>query len=446
MSHRFHSHSAWVVLIAAVTACSSSAAPSDAVPDAGGVDSGRSDANGGLRAIPDEVLARRAIAYSGYRTGQSPQTSTYPSQDQIKEDLELLVRGGFTFLRLFDASPHAERVLQVIRDNALDIKVMLGVWIAGRKMYYDARNREQIDKAVTLAATYPDIVAAISVGNETLDDWSSVRVPPAELASYIREVRERVVQPVTTDDMYLPFTLGQVGATSYADVLEVVQSLDFLSIHVYAFLDAPWNSWSWQVEGSPEGPERATAMMKNALGYTKASLWSVHRAVLEHGLDLPMVIGEAGWKSRPTRAAEPTEVYRAHPVNQKMFYDSLTSWVYGSEKDVASPRGAFFFEAFDEPWKSEDDGWGLFDVERKAKYAMWSAFPDKKPEEAPAYTDADAVYYKPEAPHDAGSPDAQQGDAAGVEASAVDAADDAEAVDSGPVSDAGSDAQPTGDQ
>jgi hypothetical protein len=76
-----------------------------------------------------------------------------------------------------------------------------------------------------------------------------------------------------------------------------------------------------------------------------------------------------------------------------MFYDAFTKWVYGDAKDANSPRTAFYFEAFDEPWKNEDDNWGLFDVNRKAKYVLWSAFPDLKPADAPSYTEQDAVYY-----------------------------------------------------
>ena len=83
-----------------------------------------------------------------------------------------------------------------------------------------------------------------------------------------------------------------------------------------------------------------------------------------------------------------------------MFYDAFTSWTSGATRDTSSPVAAFTFEAFDEPWKTTDDGWGLFDVDRNAKYAMWTAFPDRKPPGAPAYTDADAVYYA--APADGG--------------------------------------------
>ena len=359
------------------------------------------DGGPGPRAIPDAVLARKAINYSGYREGQSPDTQTYPSEAQIKEDLTMLVRGGFGFIRLFDCSEHGARVLKVIQDDAFDIKVQSGIWIAGNKADHDTENQAEIDRCVALDAKYPEIVVGVSVGNETLDDWSSVKVPATELVAYIQEVRGRVAQPVTTDDMYLPFLLGQDGQTSYAGVLDVAKAVDYLSLHAYAMLDAPYDSWDWQQLAVPEGHARAVAMMNAALQYTKDSIDGVRTTLAGHGVNKPILIGEVGWKTAPATGtdADLTEVYRAHPVNQKMFYDALEAWVYGNAKDATSPKAAFYFEAFDETWKGDDDAWGLFDANRKAKYVMWDAFSDDKPAGAPAYTDDDAVYYK-------GTPDA----------------------------------------
>jgi hypothetical protein len=132
--------------------------------------------------------------------------------------------------------------------------------------------------------------------------------------------------------------------------------------------------------------------------YTKACVRNVRTALATHGLDRTIILGEAGWKSTNTKTADNDANFRAHPVNQKMLYDALTSWVYGADKDASSPRTAFYFEAFDEPWKTEDDGWGLFDVDRKAKYVLWSEFPDLKPADAPEYAENDAVYYVAQPP------------------------------------------------
>ena len=63
----------------------------------------------------------RAICYSGYRNGQSPDSKIYPSLEQIREDL-LILAPHWPLLRLYDCSPHAERVLEVISRDKLPSK------------------------------------------------------------------------------------------------------------------------------------------------------------------------------------------------------------------------------------------------------------------------------------------------------------------------------------
>jgi hypothetical protein len=84
------------------------------------------------------------------------------------------------------------------------------------------------------------------------------------------------------------------------------------------------------------------------------------------------------------------ETQRAHPVNQKMYFDRLATWHAAS----GAPLNIVYFEAFDEPWKSGDDGWGLFDVARKARYVVQSLYP-RSTWETGTYTDADALHFIP---------------------------------------------------
>ena len=55
----------------------------------------------------------------------------------------------------------------------------------------------------------------------------------------------------------------------------------------------------------------------------------------------------------------------ANPVNQKWYLDLLRQW----ETSGVGPR-IFYFEAFDEAWKAQDDGWGLWDAARIPRYAL----------------------------------------------------------------------------
>ena len=128
-----------------------------------------------------------AICYSGYREGQVP-GQVYPSYDEIKEDLQILSK-NWSLLRLYDCSPHAETVLQVISDADMHFKVMLGVDMAAEMSnphcpwgaeFSDEvleanrqANRQQVDKAISLSNRYPDIVFSVSAGNEA---WSRMCV------------------------------------------------------------------------------------------------------------------------------------------------------------------------------------------------------------------------------------------------------------------------------
>ena len=344
----------------------------------------------GKRCIPDRVLARSAVCYSGYRANENPNAFHYPTEAEVKQDLDLLVRAGYSFIRVFDATPHAETVLKVITDNGFDIKVQLGVWIAGSKIKADVANQLQISKGIALANQYPNLVVGVSVGNETLDSWSSVHTDPADLVEYLKQVRGSIAQPVTTDDLYPPFEL--LGG--YQDVLAVLKTVDYLSVHVYAHIDASFDSWEYKQENVPAGPERAQAMMKAALAYSKITIVNVRSTLKQFDLELPIVIGEAGWKSHVTDRSKVAEAVFAHQVNQQLFFDGLEDWTHGAGRDADSAGTAFYFEAFDEPWKTSDDGWGLFDTNRNAKYAMWNKFPDLTPTGAMPYSAADALYFK----------------------------------------------------
>lgn len=68
----------------------------------------------------------RAICYSGYREGQSPQTCTYPTYEQIKEDIKILYNMGFKYIRMYDPIVYSEMTCQVIRDMKYDMQMMLG--------------------------------------------------------------------------------------------------------------------------------------------------------------------------------------------------------------------------------------------------------------------------------------------------------------------------------
>lgn len=352
------------------------------------------------RALPAEYLARQAVAYGPYRTAASASdlVNEVIPPSNIKQDMDLLLAGNFRLIRVFDSSDKvAKQTLDVIVDNGLDIKMQLGAFMGGFKFVENplkveqikAANLRELDRAIALAndPKYRDVILTVSVGNENIVDFSADRIDPADMAVYIKYVRDRVPQPVTTDDNFQVFSNPIPKA--------VLSQIDFVAIHAYPVIDTEFpNSplyWDWKQLSIPAGPARATAMMDASIAALKTQYQATRDALDSLGLSkMPIAITETGWKARITG----NQAFRAHPVNQKMYYQRLETWRRESRLSGTGPVNIFYFEAFDEPWKLGDDGWGLFNKDRKARYAIQNLFPQSNWENA-SLTDADAVYFVP---------------------------------------------------
>jgi len=351
----------------------------------GGLVPGAIDASS-LRPLPASFLQRQAVAYSPYRS--SDRTTETVSKTNIATDLQLLITAGYNLIRVFGSGDaDTKKILEVIREQKLDMKVMLGLWMSP-KASPDTANQAEMSRGIVLANVYSDIVVAVSVGNETMVNWNTwAPVAPDDMISYIKTVRAQVSQPVTTDDNWA-FFANSTGTYKTLDVLKVI---DFVSMHTYALADTLYgDKWNWQ-QTSVASANRATAMMDAALEATKQDYAAVRSYLSTHGFSaMPIIIGETGWKA----VASNGETYRAHPVNQKMFLDRLKTWKTASTLSTG-PLNVVYFEAFDEPWKGSDDKWGLFTVDRKARYALQSIA--GLTTDGTTYASTDAVYYVPPA-------------------------------------------------
>lgn len=305
-----------------------------------------------------------AICYSGYREGQSPIDRTYPSYEQVTQDL-LILDENWQYLRLYDCSRHADLVLEVIRKERLDFKVMLGADVAAEMQSPDCpwleehpeevlqanriANDQQIDRLIKLANAYRDIVFSVSVGNEATVEWSDHQVPVDRLIGFVRRIKKTVKQPVTFCENYVPWT----------EKLEpLAAELDFISLHTYPV-------WEYHT-------------IEGALQYTKQN----YKSVAQHYPDKPVVITEAGWTTKSNGRG--IETWNASQEFQAHYYSQLMDW--SNQKQILT----FVFEAFDEPWKGSPDPhepekhWGIFTVDRKPKLVMqeiyahlWQPEPDR---------------------------------------------------------------------
>jgi exo-beta-1,3-glucanase (GH17 family) len=300
-----------------------------------------------------------AICYSGYREDQCPGIK-YPSYEEIREDLLILAR-NWQYLRLYDCTPHAETVLEVIANEALHFKVMLGVdmaaemsnphcpWGADFSDEALAANRranaDQIEKAIALACRYPDIVFCVSIGNEASVEWTDHMVPVDSLVAHALRVKSLIRQPITFCENYVPWTYK---------LEPLAEVLDVISIHTYP-------AWEYR-------------SVHDALEYTMQN----YHSVLDHYPGKPVVITEAGWTTASNgRGIEPQN---ASEELQAQYYEELLGWT--TDEKILT----FVFEAFAEPWKGSPDPqepekhWGLFKLDRTPKLAMQSLYAELLPD------------------------------------------------------------------
>jgi len=293
---------------------------------------------------------KRAICYSGFRDGQSPDAGVFPSKAEITSDLELL-QGHWDALRLYACDTHTERVLAVIAEQGFAFKVMLGAYIAaevsnpncpwggeypaGELAANKRKNQREIERAISLANQYPEIVDVVSAGNEATVDWTDHLVSPESVTQYVAFLQQHINQPVTFCENYVPW-LGKLDA--------LAEQVDLISIHTYPV-------WEYKT-------------IDEALAYTKEN----YAAVCQHHPHKQVIITEAGWATASNGRGIPPE--NVGEFYQKRYLEELQKW--------ASDEGilVYVFEAFDENWKGSDHPlepekhWGLYRANRQPKLAV----------------------------------------------------------------------------
>jgi len=198
-----------------------------------------------------------------------------------------------------------------------------------------------VAEGTRLAKAYPDVVVAVSVGNEALVDWSDHKLTEAEVIAFVKRVRAAVSCRITVADDFLYWT--KPGTKLAAE-------LDFITLHSYPM----WGRVD--IDGAFAATiDKVDAVRKVHPGKT-------------------IVFGEVGWASFSD--ANPQHVPGAGSESkQKRYYEEITAWA------KANGVTTFIFEAFDEPWKGKgtEGHWGLFTVDRKAKAAVLPRFPELRP-------------------------------------------------------------------
>ena len=258
-----------------------------------------------------------SISYSPYTRSQHPDYGDRPTAEQIRADLKIL--SPYTqAIRTYSSTGGGELVPAIAAEFGL--KVTLGIWIDKN----EARNEREIQAAIALARRYSN-VNAIVVGNETtLRAEKSVD----DLVRLIQRVKRQSPVPVTTGEIW----------TVWIEHPELASAVDFIAAHILPY----WDGFS-----------ATQAVDKTIEFYDK--LRAAHPGKR-------IVIAEFGWPSAGynMRHADPGRIEQASVLREFV----SRAEAYGIDYNV--------IEAFDQPWKTNEGGvgmyWGVFDASRHAKF------------------------------------------------------------------------------
>src|SRR6266481_182027 len=266
-----------------------------------------------------------SISYSPYTRSQHPDYGDRPTAEQIRADLKIL--SPYTqAIRTYTSTGGGELVPAIAAEFGL--KVTLGIWIDKN----EARNEREIQAAVALARRYSNI-NAIVVGNET-----TLRAEKSidELIRLVQRVKRQSPVPVTTGEIW----------TVWIEHPELASAVDFIAAHILPYWD---------------GFIATQAVDKTIEFYTK--LRQAHPGKR-------IVIAEFGWPSAGYNMlkADPGRIEQASVLREFV----SRAEAYGIDYNIV--------EAFDQPWKTNEGGvgmyWGMFDASRQAKFAWTGVVSD----------------------------------------------------------------------
>lgn len=336
----------------------------------------------------------QAICYGGYRANTR---DIQPSVAQIKEDLRILQAAGFKLIRSYNTKlDEIRNTLKAINelkkeDSSFEMYLMLGVWIDCENAWTNktpnhdkenlSANTAEIERAVSLAKEYPEIVKIISVGNEAMVHWaSSYYVKPGIILKWVNYLQDLKKRNIINKDIWITSSDNYAswgGGDDTYHVLELVKlfnAVDYVSVHTYPMHDTHYNPIFWGIKASEKTlskQEQVDSLMKRAVNYAKLQYKSVQAYMKSIGVNKPIHIGETGWASNSdgfygNEGSQACDEYKAGK-----YVELMRQW---TNKEGIT---CFYFEAFDEHWKDSqnpkgsENNFGLFTMDGHAKFAMW---------------------------------------------------------------------------
>lgn len=336
----------------------------------------------------------RAISFGGYR-GKTRED--VPTVEELKEDVRILAAMGIRLLRTyntqqFDQASNLLKAIQEVKeeDPSFEMYVMLGAWIDCKGAWtadpdHDEEslenNQKEIAAAVKMANDYPGIVKAIAVGNEAMIHWaSSYYVVPGIILKWVLHLQNLKSKGDLPKDIWITssdnYESWGGGGKSYhlPDLEELIKAVDFVSLHTYPYHETHFNPDFWLTPSAEEQLttlEKAESAMIRARDFARGQFENAAKYIRKIEPNKPIHIGETGWATISSGHYGDEGTKASDQYKEKLYHDLLREW---TDREGIS---CFYFEAFDEQWKDDDDPagsenhFGLINLKGEAKYALW---------------------------------------------------------------------------
>ena len=266
---------------------------------------------------PDQISG---YSFSPFRLHQSPQDNVYPSDDEIRADLELLSNQTDN-IRTYSVDGTLGDIPHLAEE--LGMRVTLGIWLSNDL----EANERQIARGIEIARNERSVIRVV-VGNEAL---FREEVTVEQMIGYLDRVRSALKVPVTTAEQW----------HIWQKYPELARHVDLIAAHVL-----PYWEFIPREDSVDFVLERARELKKQ---FPKK----------------PLLLAEVGWPSngRTRGGAE------ADQAEQAIYLRTLVN------KLNAKGFNYFVIEAFDQPWKAGEEGavgayWGVYNAARQPKFPL----------------------------------------------------------------------------
>ncbi|MBM4311245.1 MAG: glycosyltransferase [Deltaproteobacteria bacterium] len=261
----------------------------------------------------------QGFSFSPMQAWNNPMEDRFPTRSEIDSDLKLLAKQT-NAVRTYSVEATLASIPELAREH--DLNVALGAWLG-----VDLENNErEIATAVRVAGENYRNVVRVFVGSEAL---YREELTVEELIAYIDRVQAELEIPVGTAE---PWHI-------WMKYPELAEHVDFIGTHMLPY---------W------EGVK-----MEDATDYILDKM----NLLAKTFPGKPIVIAEVGWPSNGRTRGEAV----SSVANEALFLRHFLN--KAEELDYIY----YVMEAFDQPWKRENEGsvgsyWGVYDLYRQSKF------------------------------------------------------------------------------